>query len=114
MAFSRLSRVKKVDWNYNTEGFEFKKCADMPLDTIFIVRGAFITPDRGFGRGAVLILDDCNLNLSARYLEDVEAILDDTELQEDIKTGKAGIKITTFISDKYKKTGYNVEFLDIK
>lgn len=114
MAFSKLNKVKRVDWGIKTEGMEFKKCADMALNTVLTIRGCFITPDNGFGEGAVLIMDGFLLNIPARYVDQIKAVVDDADIIDQIKAGKAGIKITTFESPKFKRTGYNVEFIDIE
>ena len=113
MAFSKLNKVRRIDWGIKTEGMEFKKCADMTLDTVLPIKGCFITPDNGYGEGAVIIMDGYLLNIPNRYVSQIKAVVEDENIISQIKAGKAGIKITTFESSKFKKTGYNVEFIDI-
>lgn len=112
MSISNLNKVNKVDWGFNTEGMSFKKCADMKLDTVYPIKGCFITPDKGFGEGAVVILEDCLLNIPNRYVSQIKYVMADASIVEQIKAGQAGIKVLTFMS-KYNKIGYNIEFLDL-
>lgn len=112
MKITSLNR-KRNDWGINTKEMKFRKCREMPLDTPFRLRGVFITPDNGYGRGSVAILDDTLVNLPTRYLDTVELILSDEEMIDEIKSGKVAIRITKFTSTKYKKIGYNVNFEEI-
>lgn len=105
---------KGIDWNINTEDMEFRKCSEIPLDTPLQLRGVFITPDNGYGRGAVAILDEMLVNLPQRYVETVDKIRNDSEMIEEIKSGKVSITISTFTSKKYKKIGYDVTFGEIE
>ena len=72
----------------------------------------FINPNRGFGGGAVLITDDFLLNIPGRYIDNINHIMSDPETVEDIKAGKCGFIVTSFISEKFKRTGYSIEFVD--
>ena len=38
--------------------------------------------------------------------------MSDNETVEDIKAGKCGFIVTSFISEKFKRTGYSIEFVD--
>lgn len=113
MKITDLNYKGGVDWGIDTTDMDFKKCAEMPLETELKVHGFFTTPDNGYGRGAVAILDDLLLNLPQRYVEMVDTILSDDEMIEQIKAGKVAIVISTFTSKKYKKVGYDIMFAEV-
>ena len=102
-----------IDWGIDTKNMVFTKCGEMPLGTPLELHGVFITPDNGYGRGAVAILDDTLMNMPQRYVEVVETILDDDEMIEEIKSGKVGIIVSEFTSKKYKKIGYDITFVEV-
>ena len=113
MKITDLNYKGGIDWGIDTKDMDFKKCGEMPQKTGLRVHGFFITADNGYGRGAVAILDDVLLNLPQRYVETVDTILSDDEMIEEIKTGKVAIEISSFISKKYKKVGYDVTFVEV-
>ncbi|MBO7275635.1 MAG: hypothetical protein J6V15_04605, partial [Clostridia bacterium] len=76
------------------------------------VYGLFIAPDSGYGESPVVILEDKLLALPARKMEEIIDYMNDPEVVDAIKAGHVSIIITTFESRKYKKTGYDVEFID--
>ena len=113
MKITDLNYKGGIDWGIDTKDMDFAKCGEMPQETKLIVHGFFTTPDNGYGRGAVAILDDVLLNLPQRYVETVDTILSDDEMIEEIKTGNVAIEISTFTSKKYKKVGYDVTFVEV-
>ena len=113
MKITDLNYKGGIDWGVDTKNMEFAKCEEMPQETTLNVHGFFTTPDNGYGRGAVAILDDVLLNLPNRYVETVDTILSDDEMIEEIKTGKIAIEISTFISKKYKKVCYDITFVAV-
>ena len=113
MKITDLNYKAGIDWGIDTKTMDFAKCEEMPQETTLKVYGFFITPDNGYGRGAVAILDDVLLNLPQRYVETVDTILSDDEMIEEIKTGKVAIEISTFVSKKYKKVGYDITFVEV-
>lgn len=113
MGLLNHNRGAKIDWGFETEGFEFKKCADLKLDTPYAIHGIFCTPDNGYGPGAVIILDDALLNVPASQYEKVSGVLSDPEAVEDIKSGAYGVIITEYTSKKYKRKGFGIEFTEI-
>lgn len=111
--FSKYRRNMSIDWGIDTKDFPFVKCSEMPLDVKIPIFGCFVTPDSGYGEGAIVILEDRLLSLPQRYLPEIKDYMDDPEVVETIKSKKAAIIITTFVSTKYKKTGYDVEFTEV-
>lgn len=111
--FNELTNSNHVDWSIDTQDFKFFKLKDLDASKTYIVRGCFITPDAGYGVGAVIILDDKLVNLPARYVELVKKILSNPEMIAAIKSGKCGMKVSSFTS-KYGRVGYSIDLFDIK
>ena len=80
MKITNLNYKGGIDWGIDTKNMDFYKCGEMPQRKKLIVHGFFTTPDKGYGRGAVAILDDVLLNLPQRYVETVDKILSDDEM----------------------------------
>ena len=110
--FSKYRSNVSIDWGVDTSQFPFVKCSDVEFDAKIPVYGMFITPDSGYGEGAIVILEDALLSLPQRYVGQIKDMMDDQEVVQAIKDGQAAIIVTTFESKKYKKTGYDVEFTD--
>lgn len=113
MKITDLNYKRRIDWGIDTKNMNFTKCGEMPQGTPLKLNGVFITPDNGYGRGAVAILDDTLLNMPQRYVEVVETFLHDDEMVQKIKDGKVAIEISEFFSKKYKKVGYDVKFVEV-
>lgn len=113
MKITDLNYKGRIDWGIDTKNMDFRKCGEIPQGTPLKLHGVFIIPDNGYGRGAVAILDNVLLNMPQRYVETVDTILSDDEMIEEIKEGKVAIEISTFISKKYKKVGYDVTFVEV-
>ena len=112
MGISKFNKGNKIDWGIDTKLLPFKKTSEVELNKTYDLKGCFITPDKGFGKGAVLISDGFMLNIPARYVDDINNIVADSETVEDIKAGKCGFIVTSFISEKFKRTGYSIEFVE--
>ena len=111
--FSKYRRNMSIDWGIDTTDFPFVKCSEQPLDENIPIYGFFITPDSGYGEGAIVILKHELLSLPQRYVEEIKKYMDDPEVVEVTKAHKAAIRITTFLSNKYKKQGFDVEFTEL-
>ena len=44
--------------------------------------------------------------------DNINNIMSDPETVEDIKAGKCGFIVTSFISERFKRTGYSIEFVE--
>ena len=111
MGISKFNKGNKINWGIDTKPLPFKKTSEVELNKIYDLKGCFITPDREFG-GAVLITGDFLLNIPGRYIDNINNIMSDPETVEDIKAGKCGFIVTSFISEKFKRTGYSIEFVE--
>lgn len=115
MSITRHNKSNNVDWGIKTEGWPYVKISELIPGELYIMRGCFITPDNGYGRGAVLIeaAGSRLVNIPQRYVETIADIMSDPQDVAQIKAGKAGFRYSEFISEKFKRTGYDVEFVDL-
>ena len=113
--FSKYQRNMSIDWGVDTSEFPFVKCSEMDTDVKIPINGFFITPESGYGEGAIVILKERKelLSLPQRYVDEIKNFMEDPEVVEFTKSGGACIIITEFESKKYKKTGYDVEFTEL-
>ena len=95
------------------ENFPFVKCSELELEKTYPIYGMFISPDSGYGENPIVILEDKLLSLPPRYLEEVKNYLADPEVVAKVKAHETGVVITTFESKKFKKTGYDVDFVEL-
>jgi hypothetical protein len=74
--------------------------------------GCFVSKDNGYGEGAVLITAEYNVNVPARYIQEIRQILAAPEMIRQINDGKAAFKYTVGFSEKYKKDMYLITWID--
>lgn len=101
-----------IDWGIDTQDMKYKKTSQVQLNTEYNLRGFYVTPDNGYGKGAVLISDDFLLNAPSRFADIISNMLADQEVVEAVKAGKCAFKVYTFESKQFKRTGYGIEFID--
>ena len=115
--FSKYQRNMSIDWGIDTTSYPFTKCSELEeaglIDVKIPIFGLFITPDTGYGEGPIAILEDKLLSMPQRYLDMVKDFMDDSDVVATIKEGNAAIIISTFESKKYKKKGYDIEFVEL-
>lgn len=111
MSLSKLNKGQKVDWSINTEGWSFKKAADLELNKDYAIKGCFVTPDKGYGEGAVIISDNVLINAPASFLDTCKEILADQESIDAIKEGNETFHLEERTSRKFKRT-YRVVILN--
>ena len=114
---SFASRHNKVNrWDVNTDGFEYKKIADIVAadgeDVAYTVRGVRISRGGKYGDSAVVILDTCFVNLPKHMVEDMDQILASGEDVEDIKAGKVGIEFYSY-EGRDGKPHYSANWVDM-
>lgn len=112
MGISNYNPTKNITWNINTDGFKYIKLSELEPDTAYDLYGMFVTSDHGYGEGAVLIMNDCLVNIPERYVNTIKAMINDPEVVQLIKAGKTAFAYHEFTSKKYHRTGYAVEFID--
>lgn len=113
MGISKFNRNKSVNWDIDTEGFEYYKLSNLRACEVYPLCGMFISKDNGYGEGAVLISKSFFVNIPERYVDIVKAIMSDAESVADIKAGKCGFRYTEFTSKTHHRTGYAVEFVEL-
>ena len=113
MGIAKFNRNRSVTWDIDTEGFEYCKLSALKPDVVYPLYGMFISKDNGYGEGAVLISKSFFVNIPERYVDDIRAIMADSETVADINAGKCGFKYSEFTSKKHHRTGYAVEFVDL-
>lgn len=110
--FGNLNGTGNIDWNLDTKDFPYVKLADKEIQVEYPVKGVFITPDNGYGNGACAIIDGEILNLPQHQVENVRAIISNEEAVQSIKDGKVSIVITTYESKKFKKTCFDIDWIE--
>lgn len=111
--FNKFNKKKNPTWSYDTTNFEYVKTSDVCAkigDKPFTIHGVFITPDNGYGEGAVLIADKCFVNAPKSFVPTAKEILNDTAAVNEINEHGTKVFIEKFYSKKYKRDGYNIEF----
>lgn len=115
--FSKYQRNMSIDWGIDTSSLPFTNCTELKesglIDVKIPIYGLFITLDNGYGESPVAILEDKLLSMPQRYLDMVKDFMDDPDVVNAIKAKNAAIIISTFESKKYKKTGYDIEFVEL-
>ena len=100
----------KVYWSIDTTGFKYVKLSDLKQGEHYPLCGMFISPDSGYGEGAVLITDKEYVNIPERNIEVIRAMMSDEEVIADINAGKCEFSYGTFESKKYHRQGFAVTF----
>lgn len=114
---SFAARYNKVNrWNVNTDGFEYRKIAEVVAadgeGVVYTVRGVRISRGGKYGDSAVVILDSCFVNLPKHMVEDVDHILSSGEDVEDIKAGKVGIEFYSY-EGRDGKQHFSANWIDL-
>lgn len=102
-----------VNWGVETKDWEFKKLRELEEGKQYKLLGCFVSPDHGYGEGAVFISDGFLVNIPARYISLVTDIQSDHEAIEEIKSGKGAFKYHKFKSAKYNRDAFSVEVMTI-
>lgn len=110
MGLGKHNKGTGVNWGIETKGWEFKKISELEPNKDYILKGCFITPDRGYGEGAVLISDGFLVNISARYIDTVLDIQRDQEAVQEIKEGRGRFHYYKYKSERYHNEANMVEF----
>lgn len=109
--------------NYNKQGkvftvdnseFPFVKLRELVAGREYPLFGCFVTKDNGYGEGAVLITADYNVNVPARYVDDIRNFQNDPEVIDQINAGNAAFKYEIGFSEKYKRDMFMITWIDKK
>lgn len=92
MGFAK-THAHGAKFSINTEGFEFKKISEFPLNKELTVRGALISKGGKYGDSASLILDDCFMNIPNHMIDDVKELLGDQDAVDQVEAGLLAVSI---------------------
>ena len=113
------SKLNKPTFNVDTTDFNFMKLADLykskkhgGKDTIHVINGVFINESQ-YGLNPVIISEPYKalINLPKHTAGAIKQILDDPELIQAIKDGKAGFTIYTY--ESHNRECYSINFVDL-
>lgn len=116
MGFAAKYNKGGIDWEIDTEGFEFIQrgaAYKEKSDAVHTVRGLYINTKGNYGDHPVAICDGYFIDLPENILDDVKEILKSEEDIQTIKEGKVGFKIEEYYSEKFKKTCYGIRWVDL-
>lgn len=112
-----FSGFNKRRFNIDTTGFKCSSLADLynnnGKDPIYIVRAVFMSKGM-YGETPLLVTNTTFVNLPKHCRTVCNTILNSTEAISGINEGKCGFKIRQYHSEKYNKTCYTIDFIDIK
>lgn len=108
----RFNKGKRIDWKVDTKDYPFKKTSELELGKAYDFKGCYVSKDNGYGEGGVIISDHIMVNTPASFVETIKEIMADESAIADIVAGKLAFKVDTYVSEKYKRTGYRIVLLD--
>ena len=99
-----LEKFNKVTDIFNlkgkTDGFKFEKLSEFADGTKFTLQGFYINTKAQFGTHPVAITSNCLISLPQHTLEPVNAIMNDPDAVEYIKSGKAIMIVESYTNDR--------------
>lgn len=110
MGFAK-SHAHGAKFSINTEGFEFKKISEFPLNQEITVRGALISKGGKYGDSASLILDNCFMNVPSHMIDDVKELLSDQEAIDQVEAGLLAVSIYEY-EDRNGATQRSIKWID--
>lgn len=118
MGFSFAEKYNKGSkFDIDTTGFEYKKLKELYQENgeekIYGVYAIFINTNDNFGEAPVFATSEEYVNIPRHMLETCREIINDNEAVKAINAGNIGFKVTEYFNDKYNKTCYGVEFLEV-
>lgn len=89
MGLSNFNATGRIKWDVENKDFPYIKLSQLMAGMEYEFLGFYITKDRGFGEGAVVITNGFNVNVPKKYVSIFRDMMRDTESIEQIKSGKA-------------------------
>lgn len=116
MSFSKkYSKAKKFD--IVTNGFEYLSLHDLFTQNgeaaIYPLRGIYINTKGKYDDSPVFATDSYFVNIPSHMTETAKEILADEEAIKDINGGKVAFKIYTYVSQRFNKECFGIDFLDV-
>lgn len=100
----------------NTEGYEYKSLKDLYTENsnrTYKCLGMYLNTKGLYGVSPVLITDSCYVNCPQHLTQTVQQMLLDAELIDAVNNGKFGFTIYSYENEKYNKTDYSVNWVDL-
>ena len=94
-----------IKWNIETKDFEYKKAMDLKVGKEYPFYGCFITSDKGYGEGAVIITDEFFVNAPGSFVDNIREIIADPESVDAINEHTEKFKVEHYETDKGCKKG---------
>ena len=116
MSFATRHNKKGVDWEVNTEGFEYKTREELykkKAEAVYQVRGFYINTKGRFGEHPVMISDKFFIDLPDYMTDEIKETLKSEEDIDEIKKGTVGAKIVEFTDKNFGRTCYGIEWVEI-
>lgn len=110
MGFAK-NHAHGAKFSIDTEGFEFKKISEFPLDQEITVRGALISKGGKYGDSASIITDNCFMNIPNHMIDDVKELLADQEAIDQVEAGKLAVSIYEY-EDRNGATQRSIKWID--
>lgn len=110
MSLQKFNAIRKINWNVNTDGWNYIKLKELEENKDYPLKGMFISGDNGYGEGAVLISDGMLVNIPQKYVQTLKDIMSDQESIDEINAGGSSFRYHTYISKKYGRPAYEVVF----
>lgn len=110
MGFAK-THAHGAKFSINTEGFEFKKISEFPLNTELTVRGALISKGGKYGDSASLILDNCFMNVPSHIMDDVKELLADQDAIAQVEAGELAVSVYEY-EDRNGATQRSIKWID--
>lgn len=115
MNFKDLNKTFSNKFVANTENYRFEKIGNVLFKNLRL-DAVFINNKSKYGLQPVLCCalgnDTFKVSIPNRYLDTIECILETEELIEKINKKEAYVYISDIFIEKYKKTSYDVIFID--
>ena len=108
MSLKEFNKTTSIQWSINSDNFEYFKLRELRPNTDYPLRGMFITPDSGYGEGAVFITDTCYVNIPARYIQLIKDVTASEEAVAKINAGTESWRYTIEHSKRYNRDAFVV------
>lgn len=109
---SKHNKGSKFD--ISIDGFEFKKLKDLEMGKVYPMLGIYINSKGDFAAHPVAISDGILVDLPPHLTEEVQEMLKDDEDVKAIVDGHVGFKVYSYVSKKYGKQCYSVNWVDME
>lgn len=117
MSISRFNNeVVKFDFEPSKD-FEFKTLEELyktnGKEKVYTVKGMFINDKSRYGDSPIVVGETSFINLPKHLLNVVNEIRQDNKLVDDINNNKVGFTIYEYHQEKYNRTCYSVNWIDL-